>query len=142
MVPARLQLTEVTSSQALKKEDEKQRVNFNDLVNPTNQKNIFFIGNTGILNSSPAELLSDKDFNKFLSIMAARFDYIFLEGASFRDYSDSKELVGFVDKVVTVFSADMTLQPVDEVTIQFIRSLNGKSGGTILNNVEARNMNL
>lgn len=142
MVPARPQLAEVTTNGALKKEEENHRINFNDLVNPTKQKNIFFVGNTGILNSSPAELLSDKDFNKFLSIMAARFDYIFLEGASFKDYSDSKELVGFVDKVVTVFSADMTLQPVDGVTTQFIRSLNGKSGGTILNNVDARDMNL
>lgn len=142
MIPARQQLAEITTNGALKKHEENQRVNFNDLVNVTNQKNIFFVGNTGIVNSSPAELLSDKDFSKFLSIMAARFDYIFLEGASFKDYSDSKELVGFVDKVVTVFSADMTLQPVDGVTTQFIRSLNGKSGGTILNNVDEKDMNL
>lgn len=140
MVPTGMQLAEVTSSEVALKE--RPRMNYHDLVNTTAHKNIFFIGNTGIMNSSPAELLSDKDFTKFLSIMSSRFDYIFLEGASFKDYSDSKELVGFVDKVVTVFAADTTVQPEDALTTQFIQSLNGKSGGAILNNVHERDMNL
>jgi len=142
MVPATPLLAEVTASGMPEKEEKTPRINFNDLVNPTKHKNIFFIGNTGAQNSSPAELLTDKDFHKFISIMGSRFDYIFLEGASLKDYSDTKELVGFVEKVVTVFSADMSVQHADLEASEFLASLNGKSGGAILNNIDPRNMNL
>lgn len=142
MIPATPLLAEVTASGMPEKDEKTPRINFNDLVNPTKHKNIFFIGNTGAQNSSPAELLTDKDFHKFISIMASRFDYIFLEGASLKEYSDTKELVGFVEKVVTVFSAEKSVQHADTESSQFLASLNGKSGGAILNNIDPRNMNL
>ena len=66
------------------------------------------------------------------------YDYIFLEGASLNEYSDAKELMRFADKVVAVFNSETTIKQVDRESINFLKNLNGKLIGGILNRVEGK----
>ena len=117
-------------------------VNAYDLINPTKYKNIFFVGNTGVLTGSPSELLSVKDFKKFLALMSTKYDYIFLEGAALNEYPDTKELVGYAEKVIAVFSAESVIDPIDQKGIDYLKSLEKRLGGAILNKVDRRDLRL
>jgi polysaccharide biosynthesis transport protein len=72
--------------------------------------------------------------------LRSRYDYILMEGASLNDYSDSKELLTFADKVITVFSADSKIEQIDRESINFIRSLKDAFLGAILNKVNEKNI--
>ncbi|MBL7872726.1 MAG: AAA family ATPase [Cyclobacteriaceae bacterium] len=119
-----------------KKPDEKS---LNDLVSPTNFTNIFLIGNSGG-SESPDEILTGRDFNQLIDLFSTEYDYIFLEGASLNDYSDSKELIKYVEKVVPIFGADTSIGQLDSESIAFLKSLKGKLAGAILNKVELKNL--
>ncbi len=106
-----------------------------DMVNMTQYENIFFIGNSGVKGMSPMELLSKADFKQFIQMMSERFDYIFMEGPALNDYADAKELTEFAQKVITVVSANSEIDPIDEESLNFIKNLNGKAGGAVLNRV-------
>lgn len=113
-----------------------------DLINPTKYKNIYIVGNAGSGNESPAEILSGKDFTNLISVLVDSFDYILLEGASMNDYSDTKELVRYADKVVAVFSSESTIKQLDRESITYFKSLGKKFGGCILNKVELKDLKL
>ncbi len=112
-----------------------------DFVTPTKYKNIFIIGNSGGY-ESPEEIFHNKDFNSLIEGLALNFDYIFMEGPSLNEYSDSKELIKYVDKVVPIFSAESSIKQMDKDSIEFLNSLNGKITGSILNMVDPKNLNV
>jgi uncharacterized protein involved in exopolysaccharide biosynthesis/Mrp family chromosome partitioning ATPase len=113
-----------------------------DLINPTKYKNIYIVGNSGGGTESPAEILSGRDFSNLISALSDSFDYILLEGAALNDYSDTKELVKYSDKVVAVFSADSSVKQLDRETIYYLKSLGKKFGGAILNRVNTKDLKL
>jgi len=113
-----------------------------DLINPTKYKNIFIVGNSGGGQESPAEILSGRDFGNLVTILADSFDYVLMEGASLNEYSDTKELVRYADKVVAVFSADATIKHLDREAIHYLKSLGKKFGGAVLNRVELKDLKL
>lgn len=113
-----------------------------DLINPTKYKNIFIVGNAGGGNESPAEILSGRDFNNLISVLVDSFDYILMEGASLNDYSDTKELVKYADKVIAVFSAESPIKQLDKESIAYFKSLGKKFGGCILNKVDTKDLKL
>ncbi|HYC84992.1 MAG TPA: hypothetical protein VEB86_07210, partial [Chryseosolibacter sp.] len=113
-----------------------------DLINPTKYKNIYIVGNAGSGSESPAEILSGRDFGNLISALADSFDYILLEGAALNDYSDTKELVRYADKVISVFSADSPIKQLDRESIYYLKSLGKKFGGAILNRVETKDLKL
>jgi len=113
-----------------------------DLINPTKYKNIYIVGNAGGGTESPAEILSGRDFQNLIAALADSFDYILLEGASLNDYSDTKELVKYCDKVVAVFSAESSVKQLDKDSIYYLKSLGKKFGGAVLNKVETKDMKL
>jgi polysaccharide biosynthesis transport protein len=113
-----------------------------DLINPTKYKNIYIVGNAGGGTESPAEILSGRDFSNLISALGDSFDYILLEGAALNDYSDTKELVRYADKVVAVFSADASIKQLDRETIYYLKSLGKKFGGAVLNRVDSSNLKL
>jgi Mrp family chromosome partitioning ATPase len=113
-----------------------------DLINPTKFKNIFIVGNAGGGNESPAEILSGRDFTNLIAVLVESFDYILLEGAALNDYSDTKELVQYADKVYAVFSAESGVKQLDKESIAYFRSLGKKFGGAILNRVDTKDMKL
>jgi succinoglycan biosynthesis transport protein ExoP len=73
-----------------------------------------------------------------LDSLELTYDYIFLEGSSINDYSDTQELVEYVDHVITVFSADSQLKAVDRQSLDFLQSLQEKFLGAVLNRVELK----
>ncbi|MFZ6011971.1 MAG: hypothetical protein ACOYXT_16635, partial [Bacteroidota bacterium] len=123
-------------------ENEFESENSYDLINPTKYKNIYIVGNAGGGNESPAEILSGRDFNNLIKVLSESFDYIMLEGAALNDYSDTKELVKYADKVIAVFSAESGIKQLDRETIGYLKMLNKKFGGAVLNRVETKDMKL
>ncbi|MFK8103772.1 MAG: exopolysaccharide transport family protein [Saprospiraceae bacterium] len=105
-----------------------------------NLNNVDILGNKGT-NLSPSEVFAGKDFVNFIKKLSQNYDYIFLEGASLNRYSDSKELVSFVDKVIAVFSAESEIKQIDKNSIAYLESLDQKFLGGVLNKVDLKNMN-
>jgi Mrp family chromosome partitioning ATPase/uncharacterized protein involved in exopolysaccharide biosynthesis len=97
------------------------------------------IGNKGGHNS-PSELLAGVDFKKKMEHLGKSYDYIFMEAASMNKYSDARELVDFADKVIPVFDATTTVSDLDENSLNFLRSLNGKMLGGVLNKADLKNL--
>lgn len=112
-----------------------------ELVAPTRFKNVFLVGNNGGYDS-PDEIISGRDFTRLIDVLSEEYDYVFLEGAALNDYSDSKELVKYVEKVVPVFAADTSIGALDKDSILFLKSLGKKLSGAILNKVELKNLKL
>jgi len=110
-----------------------------NIISHTSDANIDIIGSSHG-SESPSEILAGKDFKAMLVQLRNHYDYIFLEGASLNEFSDTKELLTYVDKVVTIFSADSKLGSTDRESIDFIKSLNDTFLGAILNKVDMKNV--
>ncbi|MEO5603963.1 MAG: Wzz/FepE/Etk N-terminal domain-containing protein [Cyclobacteriaceae bacterium] len=133
----------LVSAQGEKKEEQEfAHENSYELINPTKYKNIYIVGNSGGGNESPAEILSGRDFTNLVSMLSDSFDYVLMEGASLNDYSDTKELVKYADKVVAVFSAESSIRQFDRESIQYFKSLGKKFGGCVLNRVDTKDLKL
>jgi succinoglycan biosynthesis transport protein ExoP len=133
----------LVSAQGDKKEEtEFEHENSYELINPTKYKNIYIVGNSGGGNESPAEILSGRDFTNLVSMLADSFDYVLMEGASLNDYSDTKELVKYADKVIAVFSAESSIKQFDRESIQYFKSLGKKFGGCVHNRVDTKDLKL
>jgi succinoglycan biosynthesis transport protein ExoP len=65
-----------------------------------------------------------------------------MEGAAMNEYSDTKELVRYADKVISVFSAESTIKNLDRESIQYFKSLGKKFGGAVLNRVNSKDLKL
>lgn len=110
-----------------------------NFIHNTSYKNIYIIGCKGS-EKSPSELFQGKNFEVFLGELKNQFDYIFLEGPSLNEYSDSKELINFIDKVVIVYAADTSISQTDQLSIDYLKGLNDKHIGSILNMVDLKNL--
>jgi polysaccharide biosynthesis transport protein len=102
--------------------------------------NIFVIGSEGG-DYTPSEILPRENILQHLGELANDFDYIFLEGPPLNDFSDSKELVQYVDGVVGIFSAKHIIKQIDKESIIFYKELDGKFIGSVLNMVDLENVN-
>jgi succinoglycan biosynthesis transport protein ExoP len=89
---------------------------------------------------TPSEILPRQNLLKQLRTLITMYDYIFLEGPPLNDFSDSKELVEYVDGVIAIFSAQRIIKHIDQESIRFFRSMNGKFCGSVLNMVEMENI--
>jgi uncharacterized protein involved in exopolysaccharide biosynthesis/Mrp family chromosome partitioning ATPase len=105
------------------------------IIYRTYDKNVDIIGSREGL-ESPSEIFASKDFTGMIDALKGNYDYIFMEGPSLNDYSDTKELIQYVDSVIGVFSARSTLKQADRESIKYLKTLNGKFMGAILNNVD------
>lgn len=109
-----------------------------ELITPTVYKNVFIVTNAGGDAASPAEILSGRNFKSLIDGFKANFDFILLEGGALNDYADTKELVQYVDKVITVFSAQSVIAQQDRESIHYLGSLGSKFGGCILNRIDPK----
>ena len=105
-----------------------------------NLKGVDIIGNKGT-NQSPSEVFAGKDFHNFIQDLSKSYDYIFMESAAMNDYSDTKELVEYTDKVIAVFSAESSIKHSDKENISFLQGLGNRFMGAILNKVDLKNIN-
>jgi polysaccharide biosynthesis transport protein len=90
---------------------------------------------------SPSEVCSTTNFRELLSEVANHYDYVMMEGASLNNYADSRELAMYADKVIPIFAANAQLESSDKTSIEYIKRLNGKYMGSLLNKVELENLN-
>lgn len=107
----------------------------NDFVKRTGFDNIDIIGSANS-EKSPFEIFNDRDFHKLIIALVQRYDFIFMEGSAMNDFSDSKELMEFVDKVVLVVSADYSISKIDRQSIKFLTSLGERMLGGVVNKVD------
>lgn len=119
--------------------NESESENTKNIISRTSDSNIDVIGSS-MGNESPSEILAGKDFKGMIAQLRNHYDYIIMEGASLNQFSDTKELLSFTDKVLTVFSADSSLSSTDKESINFIKSLDGLFLGAILNKVDMKNV--
>ncbi|MEM9388899.1 MAG: Wzz/FepE/Etk N-terminal domain-containing protein [Bacteroidota bacterium] len=115
------------------------RKNGHNIVASTAYPGIDIIGNIGG-NHSPLEIFTGRDFQKMLTNISEEYDYVFMEGASMNNYSDTKELMGYAERVISIFSAQTSLSPIDMESIKFLKGLKNKILGTALNGVEVKDM--
>jgi uncharacterized protein involved in exopolysaccharide biosynthesis/Mrp family chromosome partitioning ATPase len=111
----------------------------NSIVNRTRFNGVDIIGNVGG-RDSPSEIMAGRDFKEMINNLSLQYDYVLMEGPALNDYSDSKELIGYADKVIPMFRADTSLTQMDRESINYLKSINGRLMGTILNNVQLKNL--
>ena len=115
---------------------ENQQEQFQQYIYKTGLKDVDVIGSKQGDNS-PSEIFADKRFDVFLEQFSKVYDYILLEGAALNQYPDAKELVSYCNGVITIFSANTVITQLDKESIDFMKNLNGKLIGSILNKVDA-----
>jgi Mrp family chromosome partitioning ATPase len=114
--------------------DETQPVDSN-LVSRTTNELIDIIGNKKS-QGSPSEILPGADFKVLIDWLKVEYDFIILEGPALNSYSDTKELVRYVDMVIPVFSADAVIDAKDTESLNYLKSLQEKLGPAVLNKVQ------
>ncbi len=111
------------------------------IVNRTRFNGVDIIGNVGG-RDSPSEIMAGRDFKEMIHNLSLQYDYVLMEGPALNDYSDSKELIDYADKVIPVFRADTSLSHMDKESIKYLKSINGRLMGTVLNNVKLKNLSM
>jgi succinoglycan biosynthesis transport protein ExoP len=110
-------------------------------ITDTSVNNIDIIGCKGGMYSlnevAPADMIAKK-----INEVKENYDYIFFEGTSLNKYSDSKELITHVDKFTAIFSAMNTVDEADKNSISFIKTVEAKFVGAILNKVTMDNLEM
>jgi succinoglycan biosynthesis transport protein ExoP len=112
-----------------------------NIIYKTEFKGVDIIGNIGGTDS-PSEILAGRDFKEMITNLSLQYDYIFLEGPSINEYSDSKELIDYVDKVIAVFDANTNLNHLDKESINYLKSMKEKMLGAILNKVQLKDLSV
>jgi Mrp family chromosome partitioning ATPase len=93
-------------------------------------------------NYSPLEILPKHNLLEHLQLIKREYDYIFIEGAGLNMHSDSRELSKYVEGIVVMFSADNILNQLDKESLQFLKTINDKVMGSVLNSIEKDNIEL
>lgn len=105
------------------------------IANETIVDHVDIIGNKGGYNS-PGEIFAGKDFGQFIEDLKQNYDYVFMEGSAMNNYADTKELIEFSDKIIAVFGAETLVDDVDRQSIEFLKTLDDKLMGAILNKLD------
>jgi uncharacterized protein involved in exopolysaccharide biosynthesis/Mrp family chromosome partitioning ATPase len=115
------------------------KIRLHEAITPTALEGIDIIGADGKI-GSPDEIAGPEAFAAFVSGAALDYDIVLLEGPSMSKYSDSKELIGVVDRVVVLFSASRAIEQADKDVFAYLKSLGDKFAGAILNKVLPENI--
>ncbi|MBX2895927.1 MAG: hypothetical protein KF763_10825 [Cyclobacteriaceae bacterium] len=106
-----------------------------DLITRTQNEWIDIIGNKKS-RLSPSEIIPGGDFRVLLGWLNSTYDYILLEGPAINVFSDTKELIQFVDLIIPVFSAGTSINQPDTDSITYLKTLKDRLGPAVLNMVE------
>ncbi len=93
-------------------------------------------------NFSPSEVFQGEPFTQLLQELKEEYDVILIEGSPLNEYSDSKEMVAYVERVIPVFSAGASVSAADEASAAYLLGLEDKLMGAVLNKVELGNLTL
>ncbi|UZS00141.1 exopolysaccharide transport family protein [Chondrinema litorale] len=109
------------------------------MLSPTLISGVDIIGNSGG-NYSPSEVLPYDNFKEIIYFLKKQYDFIFLESASLNKYTDTKELIPFIEGIICVFSAKDPVKNADRQSIKYLKALESKLIGSILNKVDSNNI--
>jgi polysaccharide biosynthesis transport protein len=109
------------------------------IIQKTEFNGVDIIGNIGGLDS-PSEILAGRNFREVINNFVSQYDYILMEGSSLNEFSDSKELIEYADKVIPVFAAETVLSNLDRESIQYLKSIKNKMLGAVLNRVQMKDL--
>ncbi len=112
-----------------------------NFIQRTKYRGIDIIGNLGG-QDSPSEIFAGKDFDLMLKNLCLQYDYILMEGPSLNEYSDTKELVEYADKIIPVFDAESVLNNLDQDSIKYFKSMKSKLLGSVLNKVNLKDLSI
>ncbi len=115
------------------------QINPEQLVSGTGFKGIDVLGCEGGA-YSPSEIFAQVDFKDLLKKLQEKYHYIFLEGAPLYKFSDTRELMKYADKIIPVFSAEAELENIHQPVIEYLKTLNTKMLGAVLNKVKPKDL--
>jgi succinoglycan biosynthesis transport protein ExoP len=111
------------------------------IIYSTEFNGVDIIGNVGG-HDSPSEILAGRNFKEVIENLSSEYDYILMEGPSLNEYSDTKELIEYADRVITLFGAETTLNHLDKESVSYLKSVKGKFLGTVLNKVQLKDLSV
>ena len=115
------------------------KVSLDEAITKTSIADIDILGCDGAV-GTPDEIAGKAALPEFLANLTSGYDMVFLEGPSLSKYSDSKEWMHVVDKAVIIFSANRTIEQADKDVFAFLKTLDDKFAGAILNKVSPENI--
>ncbi len=86
------------------------------------------------------EIIEKEQLESLLAKLKEKYDFILIEGVAMNNSSGAKEVINVVDGVVSIFNAKSVLKESDKHTVEFLKGLDNKFMGVVLNNVESGNM--
>ena len=129
------QITRITAATPTLERYMADEIPFERLISPSGLDGVDILGAEGG-NYTPLEVfVPPKKFHDLLEKLSETYEYIFLEGPALNQFSGSKELVQFVDKVIPIFSAKATIKQPDKQSIKFLKGIREKLLGSVLNKV-------
>ncbi|TAE59691.1 MAG: hypothetical protein EAZ89_02285 [Bacteroidetes bacterium] len=93
-------------------------------------------------NLSPAEVFRPQEMEELINDLSRTYDYILIEGPELNQYADSRELERYVERVLPIFSSMDSISETDRESIAWLKSLGDKLCGSVLNQVDIRNLDL
>jgi len=134
------QLTRMTSANPTLERYMADEIGYEELVSPSGLDQIYILGCEGG-NYTPSEIfVPPSKFINLIDNLSKTYDYIFLEGPALNLYSGSRELEQFVEKVIPVFSAKSAIKQPDKLSVKYLKSLDDKLMGSILNKVDLEDL--
>ncbi|WP_158827164.1 GumC family protein [Mucilaginibacter lacusdianchii] len=88
-------------------------------------------GDISVLEASTAEVIENR-----IALLKNQFDIIIVKASPLSSLNKSKEWAAFANKIVTVFKAGQTLKDQKKQHIEYLKNLNGKFIGWVLNEVD------
>ncbi|RYE36919.1 MAG: lipopolysaccharide biosynthesis protein, partial [Sphingobacteriaceae bacterium] len=97
---------------------------------------ISVLGNHGG-DQSLLERCSEKTIRRKITQLKNNFDIIIIETQSLSLMNKAKEWIQFADKVIAVFETNQSITPQKQLYLNYLRTLNAKFSGLVLNKVLA-----
>ena len=91
---------------------------------------------------TPSEILLKNHLLNYLQELLQVYDFIFLEGAPLNNYTDTKELMNYIDGLIAVFSSETSITASDKESIKFLHHHRNKFLGAILNKVQLNDIDM
>ena len=107
------------------------------VLQPETDTKITVLGNRGE-DVSLFELSSEANIRRHLQTLKDSFDIILIESSALTERGKSKEWITVADKTVAVFAAEQSITPSKKIQIEYLRSLQGKFIGWVMNKVKPR----
>ena len=102
--------------------------------------NISVIGN-GKSNRSLLEVVTENNVAEKIEALKQQADIVIVDASGLNTLNKAKEWIQYADKVVAVFKANHTINEVDNNHIEYLKSLDEKFIGWVLNKVTDENVN-